>query len=169
MKNAILLHGKPGRDEYYNPEHPSASNSHWFPWLQNQLMIRGIKADTPEVPLAFDPQWDLWVKEVERFEITSETILVGHSCGGGFWLKYLSLRPELSVGKVLLVAPWLDPKREDTTGFFNFEIDPKLIERTAGLKIFNSDDDFASIQESVSITREHEFPELLDAILGKID
>lgn len=104
MKNAIILHGKPSQKEYYDSKIPSSSNKHWIPWLQKQLIVNDIKADTPDVPHAHDPQWDLWVKEVERFEIGPETILVGHSCGAGFWIKYLSLNKTLKVGKVILVG-----------------------------------------------------------------
>ena len=84
MKNAILLHGLPSEKEYYNPDRPSSSSSHWFPWLQKQLLMKEIKADTPEVFRAFEMNWELWVKEVEQFEITENTTLVGHSMGGGF-------------------------------------------------------------------------------------
>jgi hypothetical protein len=33
MKNAIILHGGPDKQEYYDPETPSQSNMHWLPWL----------------------------------------------------------------------------------------------------------------------------------------
>src|SRR3989344_674179 len=150
MKNAIILHGRPSKDkEYYNPDIPSSSNKHCIPWLQKQLIVHEIKADTPEVPHAYNPQWDLWVKEIERFEIGPQTILVGHSCGGGFWVKYLSLHKDLKVGRVILVAPWLDPEKE-TKGFFDgFKIDPNLAERTNDLVIFDSDDDMGTVHKSV--------------------
>src|SRR3990167_1425661 len=154
MKNAILLHGRPGKKEYYNPNFPSASNHHWFPWLQKQLIVNGIKADTPEVPKAFEPQWDLWVKEIERFEIGPETTLVGHSCGGGFWVRYLSEHKDLKVGRVVLVAPWLDPDRESTTDFFDFTFDPELVSRTNGTVIFHSDNDQSSVHKSEKIIGE---------------
>jgi len=156
MKNAILLHGRPTRDEYYNPSRPSSSNAHWFPWLQKQLIINDIKADAPEIPSAFDPQYDLWVKEVERFDITPETIVVGHSCGAGFWIKYLSLNKDLRVGKVVLVAPWLGKEYDEPpTNFFeNYTIDPDLLQRTQGLVILFSDDDHAVIQDAVEELRQ---------------
>lgn len=153
MKNAILLHGKPGRADYYDPAQPSSSNYHWFPWLQKQLITKDIKADTPEVPSAFEPQYALWVKEVERFEITPDTILVGHSCGGGFWLRYLSEHPELGVGKVVLVAPSLGLHWEDRS-FFDFKIDPKIAKRTKGLTIFYSDKDKQSTLEAIDIFKD---------------
>ncbi|MCA9347947.1 alpha/beta hydrolase [Candidatus Saccharibacteria bacterium] len=187
MKNAILLHGKPGKEEYYDPQFPSASNYHWFPWLQKQLIVNDIKADTPEVPLAYDPQWELWVKEVERYEFTPETILVGHSCGGGFWTRYLSERKDLRVGKVVLVAPSLGYSGWGDKFFEDFTMDTELVSRTGGITIFNSDNDDEGIQRAVKEIRQKipgieyrefhlghftandmqtsEFPELLDECL----
>jgi predicted alpha/beta hydrolase family esterase len=154
MKNAIILHGGPSKDEYYNPETPSESNDNWLPWIQAQLLKQDIAAATPEVPRAFDRHWPTWMKEVERFDIGPETILVGHSTGARFFVKYLSIHPDVNVDKVVLVAPWLDPDREHTKNFFDdFEIDPDLVSRTNGITIFNSDNDQASVQKTVSILR----------------
>ena len=68
MKNAIILHGGPSKQEYYDPNTPSMSNSHWIPWLQAQLLKRDIFAITPEIPKSFDRNWSVWKKEVERFQ-----------------------------------------------------------------------------------------------------
>ncbi len=149
MNNAIIVHGTCSRKEYYSDEFPSASNSHWLPWLQKQLIMNDINAVTPEMPYAFKPDYEVWKAEVERYEIGPETMLVGHSCGGGFWIRYLSEHPDLRVGKVVLVAPWLDPNNTKKTEFFDFEYDPDLIKRTAGLTIFNSTNDHEGIQWSV--------------------
>lgn len=150
MKNAIILHGKPGKNEYYDPKYPSSSNYHWIPWLQKQLMIKDIKADTPEVPHAYDPHWTLWLKEVERFEIGPQTILVGHSAGGGFWFRWLSEHKTAKVGKVVLVAPSYGQSQNWAgSDFFKYQIDKDLIKRTASLVIFYSDDDKQSTLDSV--------------------
>src|SRR5262249_27256673 len=134
MKNAIILHGGPSKQEYYNPNAPSMSNAHWLPWLQAQLLKNEVTAATPEVPHSFDRNWAAWSKEFERFDLMPETILVGHSTGGGFILKYLSIHPNLKVGRVVLVAPWLDPYQEKTKNFFDdFKIDPDFVARTAGV------------------------------------
>ncbi|HYD35785.1 MAG TPA: alpha/beta hydrolase [Vitreimonas sp.] len=154
MKNALILHGGPFREEYYDPAAPSMSNAHWLPWLQAQLLKNDIAAATPEIPLAYDRNWSVWKKEVERWEIGQDTILVGHSTGAGFWVKYLSIHPELKVDKVVLVAPWLDPDRTQTQDFFDdFEIDAHLVSRTAGITIFGSDNDESSVLETVTILR----------------
>ena len=83
MQNAIILHGAPEKEHYYDPEKPSESNAHWLPWLQKELLLRDIAAVTPEIPLSFEPKWNLWCREVARFDITPDTTLVGHSAGGG--------------------------------------------------------------------------------------
>lgn len=155
MKNAVILHGKPdpGDQEYYNPDFPSASNSHWLPWLQKQLLIRDIAAQTPEIPNSWKPDYGTWRKEFERYDITPESILVGHSCGGGFLVRWLSEHPDTQVGTVVLVAPWLDPLRTDTADFFDFTIDPGLAKRVHKLTIFHSDNDFDSIKTSVEMIR----------------
>lgn len=148
-KNAIILHGVPEKQYYYDPSKPSESNAHWLPWLQKELVIRDIKADTPEVPLAYEPRWELWQREVERFDIGPRTMLIGHSGGAGFWLRYLSRRSDIRVGKVVLVGPWLDPNDTIEEDFFAFEPDRRVAARTDGLLVFHSDDDSDSVKTSV--------------------
>ena len=150
MKRAIILHGKPSKDKHYDPKYPSPSNNHWVPWLSKQLITRDILAVAPEIPHAYEPKYDIWKKEVERFEIDQDTTLVGHSCGGGFWVRYLSENNGLRVGKVALVAPSLGISWEDRS-FFDFEIDPNLVSRTNGIYIFTSDNDMESTQKSAKM------------------
>lgn len=154
MKNAILLHGRPYKDEYYSSETFAESNRHWFPWIQQQLIRRDIFAYTPDIPLSYEPLWERWVKEIERFEINEETMLVGHSCGGGFWVRYLSEHPELKVGKVVLVAPWIDVEQEDPNKMFEFKLDSGFAKRTKGTVIFHSSNDAGEIINSVAKLRD---------------
>ena len=153
MTNAIILHGMPGRQEYYDTTAPSTSNSHWFPWLQKQLMIRDIAAATPEIPHAYSPDYVVWQREFERFDINEDTLLVGHSCGGGFLVRWLSEHPEVRVNRVVLVAPWIDPFREDTTDFFEFAMDPNVADRVGELWIFDSDNDSRGVHTSIEAIR----------------
>jgi len=93
---------------------------------------------------------------------------------------------KISVGKVLLVAPWINPDNNpesDTADFFTFTIDPDFPKRTAGVQIFISEDDGAEVVTTVEILKDsvpdiriHEFehrghfteksfPELLQEIV----
>ena len=151
MKNAIIVHGKPGKKEYYSSEFPAQSNMHWIPWLQKQLLIKDIEAHTPEMFKSFAPDYKRWQQEFERYDCGPETILVGHSCGGGFLVRWLSEQPEVRVDKLVLVAPWLDPEREDTKDFFEFTIDSDLSNRVKEIHIFKSLTDEQSVLQSINI------------------
>ena len=156
MNNAILVPGRPDRDEHYDPKSPSNSENHWFSWLKHQLILQDIHAVSIEPPFPYRPRYDVWEKEFERFDITPETILVGHSCGGGFLVRYLSEHKDVRVGRVALVAPWINPDnnpRSDTADFFDFDIDPDFPARTAGVTVFVSNDDEPSVIKTVNIMR----------------
>ena len=152
--NAIILHGKPSKERYYDPNFPASSNYYWLPWLQKQLIVRDILTTTPEVPNNWEAEYPVWKKEFERYDVNSETILIGHSCGAGFMLRWLSEHPEASPAKVVLAAPWLDPKRLEGTGdFFDFEFDKSLANRTKLVALY-SDDDEQSVLDTVEIIRD---------------
>jgi predicted alpha/beta hydrolase family esterase len=150
MKTAILLHGKPDKEEYYDALTPSPSNNDWFPWLQKQLLLKDIPSQTPEIPNAWKPEYSTWQREFERYDLTEETILVGHSCGAGFLVRWLSEHKDVKAGKVVLVAPSLGLDWEDDS-FFKFAIDPDLKSRTNDLIIFGSDNDRLGIKQALQV------------------
>ena len=147
MKNVIIIHGKPSKENYYDLAGYTSSNFGWIPWTQNQLVVRDIKVDVPEMPHAYLPEYQTWKQELERFDITPETTLVGHSMGGGFLLRWLSENPDATPARVILVAPSLDPLRQNETGFCEFEIDPTITERTQ-LVVMTSDNDSDKAEQS---------------------
>ncbi len=190
MKNAILVPGRPDKDEHYDASRPSNSEAYWFSWLKRQLILKDIHAVSIEPPFPFRPRYDEWRKEFERFDITPETILVGHSCGGGFLLRYLSQHKDLKVGKVVLVAPWTNPlnyQGSDVADFFEFDLDVNFPSRTKGVTIFISNDDEPSVVKTVDDLKDKiksidfkdyqgkghftkgqykiDFPEVLEAVL----
>jgi len=155
MKNAVIVHGKPSKKEYFGDKYPSSSNFGWLPWLQKKLVQSGIDTQTPEMLNAWRPEYKIWKNEFERYDITPETGLVGHSCGGGFLIRWLSESKNAQVGKVVLVAPWIDPDKQYTksTGFFEFDIDPNVAKRCKELIIFVSDDDSEDILKTVELVK----------------
>lgn len=163
MKHTILIHGAPEEQEYFDPSFPSPSNSGWFPWLQKQLSLQKGLCQAPEFPRAYDPVYAEWARIFERLEITKETTLVGHSCGGGFLLRFLSEHPDMAPARVFLIAPWLDPNKTLTTDFFGFTIDPTLTDRTHVELFISSDDEdsmwdsFRTIKIALPLITVHEF------------
>jgi predicted alpha/beta hydrolase family esterase len=150
MKNAIILHGMKTKEQFYSKSAPSPSNDHWVPWLQKQLLVRDIHAHTPEVPNSWLPEYSKWKREFERYDISNETILVGHSCGGGFLVRWLSENKNICPLKVVLVAPWLDIEGNipEDIDMFKFSIDPEIVNRTE-LVVLNSDDDMKEIKSTL--------------------
>jgi len=188
VMKALIIHGICSKKEYFSDKYPSLSNSHWFPWLQKQLLKRSIFTQTPEMPDAFCPNYGKWKEEFERFCVGEDTILIGHSCGGGFLVRWLS-ENKVKPLKLILVAPWLDPGKK-TTDFFEFAIDRNLSDRTC-IYVFISEDDSKDILKSTEIIQNdipkinvckfknkghftyndmktHTFPEILKVILPKI-
>jgi predicted alpha/beta hydrolase family esterase len=162
MTNAIILHGKPQKQTYFDHDLPSASNDIWLPWLQKELLILGIPTQTPEMLNAWQPDYQVWSKEFERHDITPETLLVGHSMGGGFIVQWLSEHPDVKVGHVFLVAPSLGDRFTPNDkleypllgGFADFDIDHNLIDRIKSLTVFHSDNDGNRIAATVAYIRE---------------
>jgi len=152
MKNAIIIHGTSSKEEYFSDSYPSLSNSHWLPWLQKQLLINNIFTQTPEMPDAYLPDYKKWKSEFERFNINKNSILIGHSCGGGFLIRWLS-ENKININKLILVAPWLDPKREKTKDFFNFSIDSSITKKIKEIHLLISSDDDKDILDSVEIIK----------------
>lgn len=156
MQNAIILHGMPSEEGYFNNDGESQSSGHWLPWLRRQLQLKDIDTETPEWPESYKPVYEKYCNLFESFLVGGSTILVGHSLGGGFLIRWLSENKDKKVGKVILVAPWLDPdRREDfpTGDFFNFKIDKNIVKRTGGVTVLISDDDELDQQKSVEIIK----------------
>lgn len=194
MKQVILIHGLPSKEEYYHSEWPSQSNAHWLPWVQREILRKGTLCQALEMPHPYDPNYQEYTEVLDQMKISEETILVGHSCGGGFLLRYFSEHPELKPKKIVLVAPWLDLEgylneiNPDTT-YFDFELDTQLAVRTQIELVYSTDDDECILdtvkkvkKELPKITQEHvfvdkghftepdmhskEFPELVEIIFS---
>lgn len=186
MKTAIILHGMPSKEGYYNPESEAQSNEHWLPWIQKKLILKDILAQAIELPKPYNPVYEDWKKVFEQLNVNEETILIGHSCGGGFLIRWLS-ENNVKVGKVALIAPWIDIEGELENNFFDFQIDRDFPKKTKKVDIFYSDDDEKELLSSRDFLKEkvvdahyhdlkgrghfvfsdmgtREFPELLDVL-----
>jgi len=153
MKTAIILHGMPSKEEYFSPGGSPQSTKHWLPWIQHQLILNGILAQTPEFPEPYEPVYEKWASVFEQFAIGEDTMLIGYSGGGGFLVRWLS-ENKVKVGKVVLVAPFLDSDHDEVkSNFFDFGIDENIAERTQGIFMIFSVDDDREILDSVNRIR----------------
>ena len=83
-KDAIIVHGW-GAD----------SQSNWFSWLAQELKKRGFSVQVPNFPNTNSPKLTEWLKFFEEnITINKDTILIGHSLGVPFILRFLEKLPE---------------------------------------------------------------------------
>ena len=149
--NALVLHGMPSRAEYEDPAQPAPPRAHWLPWIAERLRERGVDVAVPELPVPYAPDYAAWSAAFERFSLDPGTLLIGHSCGAGFLVRYLSEHP-VRARQLVLVAPYLDP-RGTIAPFFDFVLDAGLAERVPRIDLFVSDDDDPDITGSAELVR----------------
>lgn len=153
MRHALILHGKPTKAKYFNPEIPKPHEAHWLPWLKKELAARDIPALTPAFPTPYEPRYEWWKQAFEQYRVDRHTGLVGHSAGAGFIVRWLSENPGVVVEKTVLVAPWHNSEHKYGKDFFNYEIDPEISRRVGQITILNSLDDTPDIQASAELLR----------------
>ena len=145
MKTALILHGICPEEEFFFSKYPSPSNAWWLPWLQQQFLRAGWQCQTPELPHPYRPSYAEWKETFECFKPQKLSLLVGHSAGGGFAIKYLQ-EHKLKLEKLILVAPWLDPEREFDV-FLQTDLKPTALNSIDEVHlIFSEDDDEAERQ-----------------------
>jgi predicted alpha/beta hydrolase family esterase len=161
------------------------SKDDWKPWLRGQLG-ENYEVILPKMPNNFDArfsEWKLWLDKIVKL-LNDEVILVGHSLGASFLVKYLS---ENKFSKkllgVFLVGGVFDV---DTEGYSlaSFSLGDKLNLQTENAYFYHSKDDpvvpFSSMEKFMEVfpnahfrvfenkghLNQEEFPELVDDILS---
>ena len=187
MQKVIIVHGC-----YAKSEDKSASNRHWIPWVKKELMAGGVKAETPDMPRPWAPVYEDFKKEFEKNSVSEDSVLVGHSCGCAFLVRWLG-ESKKKIAKLILVAPWniAETKDEFRSKFYDYQIDEAIQSRVGEIIMFTSDDESEIGKKSLEIFRaalggkiinlpNHghytlgdmgttEFPELLERIVEEED
>lgn len=186
--NCIVIHGCPSNmEKAMNPE-TRTYDKHWIPWIKKELLGRGVKTETPLMPSPWKPDYNAFKAEFEKYPVSENTILIGHSCGCAFLARWLG-ETKKSVKKLILVAPWKIPDKNDEfrKAFYNYPIDESVKSRVGEIVMFTADDEEDEGKESLKIFHQalggeivelkghghytmgdmgtEEFPELLQAIL----
>jgi predicted alpha/beta hydrolase family esterase len=154
MNNAIILPGKPKKERYLDPTQPKPHEANWLPWLADQLEQRGVPTVVVAMPRPYEPIYEDWCRTFEALAVGVGTIIIGHSAGAGFIIRWLSEHSEISIAQLILIAPWHDSHHEYGKEFFDYVIDAGLAQRVSRITIVNSIDDGQSIQDSVVLLRQ---------------
>jgi predicted alpha/beta hydrolase family esterase len=137
-----ILHGCPSDAEKAMSPQTRTYDKHWIPWLKEQLTARGIDVETPLMPNPWAPNYAEFRKEFEKYAVSDDDILIGHSCGGAFLVRWLGDSKQ-KIAKLILVAPWKVPDAEDKLReeYYGFEIDKTIPDRVGEVVMFTSDDE----------------------------
>jgi len=185
--NVIIVHGSNDNKEESKEGEPENKRD-WKLWLKERLEDKGIVVSNELYPRDWNPDYEEWKKVFEKNDINVNSVLVGHSAGCAFILRWLAENKK-KVRKVILVAPSvLHINKEEMLGELkDFEFDDSLKNYFDDLVVFYADDDEKDIGESTRFVNDklggemieidgmghftkgemgtEEFPELLDEIL----
>ena len=151
--NIIFCHGVMGPEDDWKNRAFNEIKS-WKDWLQFYTEFEhDVLMQMPRFPHAHVAlmKYSEWEKIMDAQDINEDTVLIGHSAGGGFVLKYFSQHPNLNVRQIVLVAPWCDAENYQPFGFYkDIDFKSNIISRTKyGVDLLVSDDDAPYILSSV--------------------
>lgn len=145
-QNCIIVHGCPStnKDKDYN--------KHWMQWAKRNLIDAGLKTETQLMPEPWAPNYEKFKEEFEKYEVNENTILIGHSCGCAFLVRWLG-ESKQKIAKLILVAPWKipDPGDENRNRFYTYEVDESIKSRVEEIVMFTSDNEEDAGKESLQI------------------
>ncbi len=143
--NCIIIHGSNSTEAGSKKGLPE-NERHWKPWLKEELKKRGIKVSNKLYPEDWEPNYKKWKEIFEKNEIDENTILIGHSAGGGFLVRWLD-ETKRKIKKLILVSPGKSGKaRNPSRAKLYGEKTIKSISQyvSEGIVIYTSNDDISS-------------------------
>jgi uncharacterized protein len=154
-KRAVIVHGCPSGQE------DGAYAKHWMPWTKRVLEERGVPTELPQMSMPWAPDYETFKKTFETLKVNENTILIGHSCGCAFLVRWLG-ETKQKVAKLILVAPWKVGEAGDKAreAFYTYDIDPTIKNRVKDIVMFTSDDEEEDGKKSLKTFH--------DALGGKI-
>lgn len=153
--NCVIIHGCPSDVERSMNPKTRTYDKHWIPWIKRELSSRGIKTETPLMPTPWKPNYEKFKRSFERCEITENSVLIGHSCGCAFLVRWLG-ESKQKIFKLILVAPWKIPDKSDKPrkAFYEYPIDETIKLRVKEVIMFTANDEEDDGKESLRIFHE---------------
>ncbi len=150
--NCIIVHGCPSRNEKSMDSKTRTYDKHWMPWLKRELERKGVKTFLLLMPKPWEPHYKDWRKVLDKLSINEDTTLIGHSCGGGFLVRWLG-DSNKKIKKLILVAPAIlyDREWKPLEDLLRFEINENLRNHVKEIIFFISDNESKGILKSVEI------------------
>lgn len=150
--NCIIIHGCPSDVEKAMDPATRTYDKHWIPWTKNQLNVLGVNTETPLMPNPWTPNYEAFKAEFDKYPVSEDSVLVGHSCGCAFLVRWLGDSKQ-KIKKLILVAPWKIPDENDDArkAFYEYPVDPSIKNRVEKIVIFTADDEEEDGKKSVRL------------------
>jgi predicted alpha/beta hydrolase family esterase len=139
-QKCLIIHGCPSNVERAMDAETRTYDKHWIPWITNELLARGITAKAPLMPTPWAPDYEKFKQEFSKYAVDENTILIGHSCGCSFLVRWLG-ETKQKVHKLILVAPWKISDDRFKKEFYGFDIDETISDRVDEIFLFTADDE----------------------------
>jgi leucyl-tRNA synthetase len=188
ISNVVIVHGCPSNIEKAMNEKTRTYDKHWIPWIKKELEKKGIKTNAPLMPEPWKANYSKWKKEFEKLNVGENSVLMGHSCGCAFLVRWLG-ETKKKIKKLILVAPWkIAESGNAEKEFYDYKIDEGIKNRVNEIILFTANDEEEDGKESAKIFHNalraeiielkekghftledmgtEEFPELLDKIVS---
>lgn len=139
--NCVIVHGCPSDVEKAMNPKTRTYDKHWLPWIKKELEKKGIATFVPLMPKPWNPNYLNWKEKFDKEKVDGGTILIGHSCGCAFLIRWLG-ETKRKVKKLILVAPAkiIEEDNQDIKDFYDFNIDKNISKLTSEIIIFISND-----------------------------
>lgn len=189
----VIVHGCPDNIERLIDPKRRTYDKHWIPWVKKKLSNKGINVVVPLMPEPWKPNYKNWKKSFDKLDVDEDSVLIGHSCGCAFLVRWLG-ETKKKIKKLILVAPWkiADEERHKESfelkkKFYNYDIDKCVKDNVKQIIMFTSNDEEEDGKKSLKLfnnvlggeiieLKNHghyclgdmgteEFPELLEKIL----
>lgn len=151
-KKCIIIHGCPSKAEKLMNSKTRTYDKHWIPWIKKELIARNIETETPLMPSPWEPDYEKFKRAFEKCDVDENTILIGHSYGCAFLVRWLG-ETKRKVFKLILVAPWKINSKGDKPkdAFYDYQIDETIKNRINKIIMFTADNEKEDGKESLKI------------------
>lgn len=160
--NYIIVHGS-NENEKAAKLGGLENTRHWHPWIKEKLEKEGHFVSGELYPEDWKPEYNAWKEVFEKNKINKRTILIGHSAGCGFILRWL-MDTKNRVKKVILVAPYVtdDKKAKWLKEFVNFSFNKTLNKSYDKLTVFYDKQDMPGIVSSANLINNILSPKMIE-------
>lgn len=108
---------------FINHGYMGSNIENWFPWFKDKIDDDNNQCIIPQYPIEEDKHfYEYWKNVLDVYYdfgyINSDTVMIGHSSGSAFTMKYI-LNKKMKINKLILVSGFNNYYSDDDYDFHN--------------------------------------------------